>query len=166
MTEHQVPEAVMNQAVNEFCRVFDASPDQRQSVRVPAALTAALTAVAGEWHKAADVTVLAATLRATAADLDGFIQQRAEALAAGTVEQVTVEAETSVRHAQEEMIRQADLAGELRRRITVQDRTVTKYKTIREAALGVLRAYQTFLDTDDLDVLRDALTDLQEATEK
>jgi hypothetical protein len=34
---------------------------------------------------------------------------------------------------------------------------------LREAARGTLEAYQRFLDTDDLDGLRDALTELQEA---
>lgn len=34
---------------------------------------------------------------------------------------------------------------------------------LRAAARGVLAAYQTYLDTDNLDVLRDALTELQEA---
>ena len=35
--------------------------------------------------------------------------------------------------------------------------------TLREAARGVLAAYQEYLDTDNLDVLRDSLTGLQDA---
>lgn len=110
-----------------------------------------------------DLLVLAATLAAAAHDLDGFIERRAQEIAEPLIARAKEAAQEHVDVARFEEQRQADLVGELRRRILPLDKTRDKYLTLREVARRVVRAYEAHLGTDDLRDLHAAIADLQEA---
>lgn len=99
------------------------------------------------------------------ADLDGYIERRAQAIAEPIIARAKEAAQEHVDDARYETQRQTDLVAELRRRIPPLDRTRDKYLTLQQVAQRVVRTYQEFDKNDDRTALREALTDLQEAAD-
>jgi hypothetical protein len=77
-------------------------------------------------------------IRACLADLDGYIDRRALALADPIVEHARAEAAELVRAAEFEAQRQIDLARELRRVLAARDRQTAHAEAGRRALAGIL----------------------------
>jgi hypothetical protein len=102
---------------------------QALSIRAPAALRAALEAVADDWHHATNVAKIAALLTAVTADIDRHIDRRAHEVAVPLVaeaERAALErvAEVADRlgEAQFDAQRWKDCSDELRRHVAARDR--------------------------------------------
>ena len=86
-----------------------------------------------------EVTQRLQHLRAMLADLDGYIQRRAEDLAAPMIRDTEARAQLAVTEARSEVQRERDLVHELRRRLAAGDRfreEMHRYQGLLAAELG------------------------------
>lgn len=77
-----------------------------------------------------------AQLRACLADLDGFIERRAQELANPLIQQAHAEAAEQVRAAQFEWQRQKEVVAELRCRVRARDRQTAHWREVAEGTAG------------------------------